>query len=51
MSTRHKYQEVLAEKLNNIVSDGKVSTGCCWSVMKTSLLTAAEEVVGYGGRL
>ena len=51
VSTSDKYQEVLAEKSNNIESDGEVSTGCCWSVMKTSLLAAAEEVVGYGGRV
>ena len=37
VNTRDKYQKVLAEKLNNIKSDGEVSAGCCWPVMKTSL--------------
>lgn len=46
-----KYQEVLAEKLNNAESDGELSTGCCWFVMKSTLLAAAEEVVEYGGRV
>ena len=36
VSMRDKYQEVLAQKLNNIESDVEVSPGCCWSVMKTS---------------
>jgi len=47
---REKYQEVLAEKLN-VVNDSEESTDSCWSVMKTSLLSAIEEVVGYGGRV
>ena len=51
VSVKDKYQVVLAEKLNNMESNGEVSTGCCWSVMKTSLLAASEEVVGYGGRV
>jgi len=41
---------VLAEKFNCIVDGSKVTAGSCWSVMKSSLLSAAEEVVGYGGR-
>ena len=41
---------MLAEKLN-VVNDGEESTESCWSVMKTSLLSDAEEVVGYGGRV
>ena len=28
-----------------------MSAGCYWSVMRTSLLAVAEEVVGYGGRV
>ena len=41
---------MFAEKLN-IVNVVEVSSESCWSVMKTSLLTAAEEVVGYGSRV
>ena len=33
------------------MNDSEESTESCWSVMKTSLLSAAEEVVGYGGRV
>ena len=51
VNIKDKYQEMVVEKLNIIKSNGKVSSGYCWSVMKTSLLAAAEEVVGYGGRV
>ena len=46
-SVRKKYQEMLTEKLD-AVNDSEEYTESCWSVMKTSLLSAAEEVVGYG---
>ena len=42
---KDKHQEVLAEELNNIEGNGEVSAGCYWSVMRTSLLAVAEEVV------
>jgi len=49
-SVREKYQGVLAEKFN-VVNDSEESTESYRSVMKTSLLSATEEVVGYGGRV
>jgi len=49
-SARVKYQEVLAKKFSNIEDDSEVTAGSCWSVIKSSLLAAAEEVVRYGGR-
>jgi len=35
----------------NIINDSEASTEICWSVLKSSLLSAAEEIVGYGGRV
>lgn len=47
-SVRKKYQEVLAEKLRvNIVKNSEVYTEGCWSVLRTSLLVAAVEEIGY----
>ena len=41
------YQEMQAEKLQlNISNNSGMSTENYWSVMKHSLLSAAEEVVG-----
>ena len=44
---RNMYQKLLTEKLNAI--DGHdVTSGGCWSALKSSMLSVAE--VGYGGR-
>ena len=43
---RVKYQEVLTENLNH--ADDEVTTEGFWSSL---ILSASEEVVGYGGRV
>lgn len=44
-----RYQEFLAERLN-IVNDGEMTSKDYWSALKSSILSTAEEVVGYDGR-
>lgn len=46
---RNRYQEFLAERLN-IVNDGEMTSKDYWSALKSSILSTAEEVVGYDGR-